>query len=61
MHVILSKNEGGYKVTTQFGQAEDVDFNLLYSDAYLSFKSELVKGAVINNNTATVKNNQVEF
>lgn len=61
MHVILSKNEGGYKVTTQFGQAEDVNFNLLYSDAYLSFKSELVKGAVINNNTVTVKNNQVEF
>ena len=46
----------------QMKTAEDVDFNLLYSDTYLSVKSELAEGAVMNsNNTVTVKNNQGKF
>ena len=62
MHVILPENEGEYKVTTQSGQAEDVDFNLLYSDTYLSVKSELAEGAVMNSdNSITLKNNQGKF
>lgn len=62
MHVILPENEGEYKITTQSGQVEDVDLNLLYSDTYLSVKSELAEGAVMNsNNTVTVKNNQGKF
>lgn len=62
MHVILPENEGEYKITTQSGQAEDVDFNLLYSDTYLSVKSELAEGAVMNSdNSITLKNNQGKF
>ena len=62
MHVILPENDGEYKISTQSGQVEDVDFNLLYSDTYLSVKSELAEGAVMNsNNTVTVKNNQGKF
>ena len=62
MHVILPENEGEYKVTTQSGQAEDVDFNLLYSDTYLSVKSELAEGAVMNSdNSIKLKNNQGKF